>query len=44
MGLFCNPSPIFVNWTGVRNTLVTGTLGWSIYSAALDQNNRLGTE
>ncbi|KAK8087898.1 hypothetical protein PG997_002859 [Apiospora hydei] len=44
MGLFCILSPVFVNWIGVRNTLIAGTLGWSIYSAALYQNNRFGTE
>ncbi|UPK98529.1 hypothetical protein LCI18_009464 [Fusarium solani-melongenae] len=26
------------------NTLIAGTLGWSVYSAALYQNNRFGTE
>ncbi|KAH6967399.1 hypothetical protein EDB82DRAFT_563204 [Fusarium venenatum] len=44
MGLFCILSPIFVNWIGVKNTLIAGTLGWSVYSAALYQNNRYGTE
>ncbi|KAK7968981.1 MFS general substrate transporter [Apiospora saccharicola] len=44
MGLFCILSPVFVNRIGVRNTLIAGTLGWSIYSAALYQNNRFGTE
>ncbi|RSL43056.1 hypothetical protein CEP54_015236 [Fusarium duplospermum] len=44
MGLFCILSPIFVNWIGVKNTLIAGTLGWSVYSAALYQNNRFGTE
>ncbi|KAK8035842.1 major facilitator superfamily domain-containing protein [Apiospora marii] len=44
MGLFCILSPVFVNWIGVRHTLIAGTLGWSVYSAALYQNNRFGTE
>lgn len=44
MGLFCILSPIFVNWIGVKRTLIAGTLGWSVYSAALYQNNRFGTE
>ena len=44
MGLFCILSPIFVNWIGVKKTLIAGTLGWSVYSAALYQNNRYGTE
>ncbi|KAK4450147.1 major facilitator superfamily domain-containing protein [Podospora aff. communis PSN243] len=44
MGLFCILSPIFVNRIGVKNTLILGTLGWSVYSAALYQNNRFGTE
>lgn len=44
MGLFCILSPIFVNWVGVKKTLIFGTLGWSVYSAALYQNNRYGTE
>ncbi|KXJ85552.1 major facilitator superfamily domain-containing protein [Microdochium bolleyi] len=44
MGLFCILSPVFVNWIGVKKTLIAGTLGWSIYSAALYQNNRYGTE
>jgi MFS family permease len=44
MGLFCILSPIFVNWIGVKKTLILGTLGWTVYSAALYQNNRYGTE
>jgi len=44
MGLFCVLSPVFVNWIGVKKTLIAGTLGWSVYSAALYQNNRYGTE
>jgi MFS family permease len=44
MGLFCILSPIFVNWIGVKKTLIAGTLGWTVYSAALYQNNRYGTE
>ncbi|CAG9944844.1 unnamed protein product [Clonostachys rosea f. rosea IK726] len=44
MGLFCILSPIFVNWIGVKRTLIAGTLGWSVYSASLYQNNRYGTE
>ncbi|KAK1827019.1 major facilitator superfamily domain-containing protein [Podospora conica] len=44
MGLFCILSPILINRVGVRNTLVAGTLGWSVYSASLYQNNRHGTE
>lgn len=44
MGLFCVLSPIFVNWVGVKKTLIAGTLGWSVYSASLYQNNRYGTE
>ncbi|SPN98638.1 related to DUF895 domain membrane protein [Cephalotrichum gorgonifer] len=44
MGLFCILSPIFVNWIGVKGTLIAGSLGWSVYSAALYQNNRYGTE
>lgn len=44
MGLFCILSPVFINRVGVRNTLIAGTLGWSVYSAALYQNNRFGTE
>jgi MFS family permease len=44
MGLFCILSPIFVNKIGVKNTLIAGTLGWSVYSAALYQNNRFGTQ
>lgn len=44
MGLFCILSPIFVNLIGVKKTLILGTLGWSVYSAALYQNNRFGTE
>lgn len=44
MGLFCILSPVFVNWIGVKKTLIAGTLGWSVYSAALYQNNRYGTQ
>lgn len=44
MGLFCISAPVFTNWIGVKNTLILGTLGWSVYSAALYQNNRYGTE
>lgn len=44
MGLFCILSPLAVNRVGVRTTLVLGTLGWPVYSAALYQNNRYGTE
>jgi MFS family permease len=44
MGLFCILSPIFINWIGIKKTLVCGTIGWSVYSAALYQNNRYGTE
>lgn len=44
MGLFCILSPVFVNWIGVKKTLIAGTLGWSVYSGALYQNNRFGTE
>lgn len=44
MGLFSVLSPIFVNWIGVKKTLIAGSLGWSVYSAALYQNNRYGTE
>ncbi|KAI6461010.1 hypothetical protein MCOR17_006498 [Pyricularia oryzae] len=44
MGIFSILSPVFVNWIGVKQTLILGTLGWSIYSGALYQNNRFGTE
>ena len=44
VGLFCILSPVFVNLVGVKKTLFKGTPGWTVYSAALYQNNRYGTE
>lgn len=35
MGLLCVLSPLLVNCIGVKYTLVLGTMGWSVYSAAL---------
>ncbi|GAA5881917.1 hypothetical protein JCM3774_001295 [Rhodotorula dairenensis] len=44
MGLGCVFAPLIINKIGVKNTLLAGTLGWSVYTAALYQNNRWGTE
>lgn len=44
MGLGCVFAPLLINWLGVKNTLLAGTLGWSVYTAALYQNNKFGTE
>lgn len=44
MGLGCIFAPVIINAVGVKNTLLAGTLGWSVYTAALYQNNRYGTE
>ncbi|BGO95905.1 hypothetical protein NBRC10512_005501 [Rhodotorula toruloides] len=44
MGFGCVFAPVIVNKLGVKNTLIIGTLGWSVYTAALYQNNRYGTE
>lgn len=44
MGLFCILSPVFVNRIGVKRTLILGSTGWSVYSAAIYQNNRYGTQ
>lgn len=44
MGLFCILSPVFVNRVGVKRTLILGSTGWSVYSAAIYQNNRYGTQ
>ncbi|GAA5988888.1 hypothetical protein JCM11641_002111 [Rhodosporidiobolus odoratus] len=44
MGLGCILAPVLVNAFGVKITLILGTLGWCVYTAALYQNNRYGTE
>ncbi|GAA5895603.1 hypothetical protein JCM8208_005278 [Rhodotorula glutinis] len=44
MGLGCILAPVLVNKLGVKRVLILGSLGWSIYTAALYQNNRYGTE
>ncbi|GAA5834419.1 hypothetical protein JCM11251_007983 [Rhodosporidiobolus azoricus] len=44
MGLGCIFAPIIVNKLGVKYTLILGTVGWSVYTASLYQNNRYGTE
>ncbi|GAA5859234.1 hypothetical protein JCM8547_008928 [Rhodosporidiobolus lusitaniae] len=44
MGLGCILAPVLVNSLGVRLTLILGSLGWCVYTAALYQNNRYGTE
>ncbi|GJN94059.1 hypothetical protein Rhopal_007123-T1 [Rhodotorula paludigena] len=44
MGLGCILAPVLVNKLGVKTTLIGGTVGWSVYTAALYQNNRYGTE
>ncbi|GAA6025161.1 hypothetical protein JCM10207_008920 [Rhodosporidiobolus poonsookiae] len=44
MGLGCILAPILVNKLNVRLTLIFGSLGWCVYTAALYQNNRYGTE
>ncbi|GAA6042160.1 hypothetical protein JCM8097_004991 [Rhodosporidiobolus ruineniae] len=43
MGLGCICSAPLVNKLGVRTTLILGSLGWNVYTAALYQNNRYGT-
>jgi MFS family permease len=35
MGLGCIFAPVVINLLTVRKTLVLGTIGWSVYSAAL---------
>ncbi|POY74903.1 hypothetical protein BMF94_1879 [Rhodotorula taiwanensis] len=44
MGLGCVFAPVLINTFGVKNVLLAGTLGWTVYTAALYQNNRYGTE
>ncbi|KPV73159.1 uncharacterized protein RHOBADRAFT_38784 [Rhodotorula graminis WP1] len=44
MGLGCILAPVLVNKLGVKRVLILGSLGWSVYTAALYQNNRYGTE
>ncbi|GAA6051581.1 hypothetical protein JCM3770_003482 [Rhodotorula araucariae] len=44
MGLGCITAPVLVNKLGVKTTLILGSLGWSVYTASLYQNNRYGTE
>ncbi|BGP43737.1 hypothetical protein JCM10450v2_007926 [Rhodotorula kratochvilovae] len=44
MGLGCILAPVLVNKLGVKGTLILGSLGWSVYTASLYQNNRYGTE
>lgn len=44
MGLGCVFAPVLINSFGVTNTLLAGTLGWSVYTAALYTNNRYAVE
>ncbi|KAI0848052.1 MFS general substrate transporter [Daldinia vernicosa] len=44
MTLTCLTGSMMVNRFGLRNSLVVGTVGYVIYSAALYTNNRYGTE
>lgn len=43
MTITCLSSSLIVNRIGLRWTLVLGTTGYALYSAALYQNNRYGT-
>ncbi|KAF3061633.1 UNC93-like protein 2 [Daldinia childiae] len=44
MTLTCLAGSMMANRFGLRNSLVVGTVGYVIYSAALYTNNRYGTE
>ena len=44
MTFACLSGSIVINRIGLRMTLAIGTIGYVIYSAALYQNNRHGTE
>jgi sugar phosphate permease len=44
MGVGCILAPVLIGRFSVKKILIAGTIGWSIYTAALYQNNRYGTE